>query len=149
MSEHFSLAELTRSSKAELLDINNFPVEAYIVDNLEKLANHLEVVREIVGVPIKINSGYRCPSLNKAIGGSAKSDHMLGLAADINASGFTPKQFAKVIVENKDKIGFRQCILEFDTWVHLSFPDDGVKPKLEVLTAVRGTTGTIYSQGIA
>lgn len=56
----------------------------------------LEEIRGAVGRPIKVNSGYRCPKHNKAVGGAKSSQHMLGTAADIRIEGLTPKKVAEV-----------------------------------------------------
>lgn len=65
-----------------------------ILKNIELLANRLQVVRDLLGKPIKITSGYRTPEHNRAIGGSTGSYHLTGQAADIQVPGMTPKQVA-------------------------------------------------------
>lgn len=89
ISPHFSLAELTRSDKASLLGIDNSldpsnPKHQPIIENLRYLCTHvLEPLRQHFNVPILINSGYRCPDLNRAVGGVPNSQHLIGQAADI------------------------------------------------------------------
>ena len=81
--KYFTLHELTRSATAELRGINNTPSQE-AVDNLHLLVEHiLDPLREAWGKPIKVNSGFRCPRLNKEVGGSPSSQHMKGEAADI------------------------------------------------------------------
>jgi len=117
LSEHFSLDELVHSDLAIRKGINNDP-SANIISNLGRLAQLLEQVRKVVAKPIGINSGYRCPELNKAVGGQPNSQHMVGCAADIKVSGLTPDDLVKAII-NSD-IQFDQLIREFDSWVHIS-----------------------------
>ena len=71
LSEHFSLAELTKTN----VKIKNVPNEAQ-VENLKRLCGWLEMLRERAGGPIIINSGYRSPEVNKAVGGVATSNHL-------------------------------------------------------------------------
>lgn len=83
LSAHFTLQELTRSATAERLKIPNM-FTADVVDNLQRLCTEvLEPLRAHLGHPITINSGYRCPALNKAVGGVPNSFHLTGRAADI------------------------------------------------------------------
>lgn len=83
LSAHFTLDELVASITADKLHINNTP-NAAIRNNLTKLCvDILEPLRNHVGHAIIINSGYRCPQLNRAVGGVANSYHCKGMAADI------------------------------------------------------------------
>ena len=82
LSEHFSLAELTKTN----VKIKNVPNEAQ-VENLKRLCGWLEMLRERAGGPIIINSGYRSPEVNKAVDGVATSNHLTGCAADIRVAG--------------------------------------------------------------
>lgn len=117
LSKNFSLEELTHSDLATRKGINNDPT-SNIINNLGRLAQLLEQVRKMVGRPITVSSGYRCPELNKAVGGQPNSQHMQGCAADIRALNMTPDQLVKAII-NTD-IQFDQLIREFDSWVHIS-----------------------------
>jgi len=91
LSPHFYLEELTASSKAKALKIDNTP-SPEILENLKALALALEMIRSVCGEPLKISSGYRCPALNKAVGGAVSSQHVKGYAADFSADGRTPRQ---------------------------------------------------------
>lgn len=83
--KHFNFIEFVRSVEADRLGIDNKIADARYVANIYTLAdNVLDPLRDILGVPIYINSGYRCKVLNEAVGGSDKSQHMQGLAADIS-----------------------------------------------------------------
>lgn len=119
LTQHFTLAELTESSTAIRLGIDN-SATTLVIDNLKVLAQGLEEVRDLLGAPIHINSGYRCAKLNLAIGGSSNSAHMSGFAADIVAPIFgDPKHVFEAI--RVSQIKFDQLILEFCRWVHISF----------------------------
>jgi zinc D-Ala-D-Ala carboxypeptidase len=140
LSEHFSLAELTASRDHPAID--NTPSEI-IIANLVQLAQALENVRTLLGQPIHINSGYRCDLLNAAVGGSRKSRHMHGLAADFICPAFgTPVAIAHMLVANLD--GFDQLIYEH-SWVHLGLAIPGEDARGQVLTLMSGGG---YEEGI-
>ena len=84
LSEHFSLGEFTKSGSHP--EVYNIPSHEAIA-NLTNLSKWLEVLRERVGTPIIINSGYRSPQLNRKIGGATNSNHLTGCAVDIRTSG--------------------------------------------------------------
>lgn len=141
LTEHFTLQELTFSSTAVRLAIDNTP-SAEIVAHLRTLAEGLERVRALLGHPMHIDSGYRCESLNAAVKGSKTSAHMTGYAADFVCPGYgDPLHVVHAVT--RSTIAFDQCIQE-GTWVHISFD-----PRLrkEVLTAHFGPGGTTYSAG--
>lgn len=130
LSENFLLEEFVNSDIAARKGINNDP-SPNIISNLGRLAQLLEQVRKMVGRPITITSGYRCPELNKAVGGQPNSQHMQGCAADIRALHMTPDQLVKAII-NTD-IQYDQLIREFDSWVHISISDLGKTPRGQTL----------------
>lgn len=118
LTEHFTLQEFLHSDTAIRQNINNTPAgNSPVYANLEKLARTLEQVRTLFGQPIHINSGYRCPALNRAVGGVKNSAHLLGLAADIRIAGISPHEVTRRIAESD--LAFDQCIDE-GTWTHLS-----------------------------
>ncbi len=88
LSTHFSLSEMIVSGTAKRLGIDNTPPPD-VRKNLVRLTAELEKVRTLTGKPLKVLSGYRSPKVNKAVGGSEKSYHMQGCAAD----GITHEQF--------------------------------------------------------
>ena len=147
MSDHFSVDELTFSSTAQRLGIDNTPSDAILL-NLQILRAGLEKVRSVLGnVPMKIDSGYRCEALNEAIGGAPASAHLQGLAADFLAPEFgVPVDVVAAIVHNKEAIRFHRVIQE-GTWTHIDFPPAGQAPAYLVLTAHFGPGGTTYSTG--
>jgi hypothetical protein len=150
LSPHFSLAEFTKSQTATRRSIDNTP-SLNAIDNLQLLVdNVLQPVRLNFGRPVTVSSGYRSPELNVAIGGSATSDHCLGMAADIEIVGLDNKVLAQWIRENTK---FTQLILEFYTdgvpdsgWVHVSYDKDDLK--CEVLQARKVNGRTQYSVGL-
>jgi putative chitinase len=118
MTENFSLEELTFSQTATRLGINNKP-SPIVMFNLKETATQLERVRAFLNAPINISSGYRSPTLNRAIGGSATSAHCLGFAVDFTARKFG--DVTKVVNAIKNSgIKYDQLIHE-GTWVHISF----------------------------
>jgi len=121
LSEHFTLAELSHTGHASHRDINRREAEVFL-PALKDLAAMLEVVRAKWG-PVRVNSGFRGPALNRAVGGSATSQHSKGEAADIVVASATVEQLHKWIV-TESGIKFGQCILEMPPgskgWVHLS-----------------------------
>ena len=109
LSKNFALKELTRSSTAERLRVDNSPNDYHLV-NLRHLAiNILQPVRDHFGV-ITINSGYRSPALNAKVGGSKTSQHSKGQSADFESYSTPNPDLAKWISKNLD---FDQLILEF------------------------------------
>jgi hypothetical protein len=149
LTEHFTLAELTRSETAARLGLDNAPPEA-IVANLRYLARVLETVRAGLGHrPIRVTSGYRSPEVNRACGGSATSAHPFGLAADFTVQGVSVRRLCSWIEQNLT--GFDQVIYEFGEggWCHLGLRDNGVPVRQQALTAVKRAGKTIYLPGIA
>lgn len=135
LSPHFTLAELTVSQSAARLGIDNNPPPA-VIKALERTALGLEGVRMLLGAPVLVSSGYRSPALNKAVGGSVKSQHMTGQAVDFICPGFgSPAQIVRAII--KSGMQYDQVIVEFDRWVHLSFSD---KPRKQALIIDRNGT---------
>lgn len=123
LSPHFTLEELTASQTAVRTGIkeqfNPLPI---VVTNLTLLCVEcLEKVRQAWGHPLHVSSGYRCPRLNKAIGGSTTSSHMNGEAADIDLGSRERNQalYLKIL---ESGIEFDQLINEYDfSWVHISY----------------------------
>lgn len=142
LAPHFTLAELVESQTATRKGIDNTPSPA-IIAGLARVAAMLEQVRTLVGGPITVSSGYRCPALNKAVGGASNSAHVLGLAADITAPGMSPQALAKLI--QRAGLAFDQLIYE-GTWVHIGL--SASSPRRQVLTATFVGGKASYSVGI-
>ena len=123
LTKNFSLWEFEASQEATRRGIDN-SVPDILWGNTLQLAHWLQNLRDELSktygrdVSITISSGYRCPKLNKAIGGSKRSHHMMAVAADIRAKGLTPQELFDFICNSG--MEFDQCIQEFDSWVHLS-----------------------------
>ena len=120
LSPHFSLEEAILSQTASRLGIDNTPPES-VISVMEKAATGMELVRrELNSNPIHINSWYRCPALNTAVGSKPTSDHLLGWAIDFTCpTQGTPEQLVRTLL--KSNIDFGQIIYEFESWVHISF----------------------------
>ena len=125
ISEHISYREAVKSNTAMRLDIDNTP-EPYEISNMHGVAaNIFEPLREWVGGPIKISSFFRCTDLNRAIGGSNRSQHCQGRAIDIDDT-YRFKTNAEMFKYIKNNLDFDQIIWEFGTeknpdWVHISY----------------------------
>ena len=133
LSTHFSYEELTASQWAARAGILNEPGPVEL-ENLKRLAATLELVRYALGCPVIITSGYRCPEVNRNVGGSSTSMHVQGLAADFIAPGYgTPYQVAKKLL-SVEAVKFDQCIHEFGRWVHLGLAVTGKEPRLQALS---------------
>jgi putative chitinase len=138
LTPHFTLEELTTTNKA----LDNTPSKE-MIEVLRTTAFHMERVRELLGnVSIKVSSGYRSPEVNKAVGGSKTSAHLLGYAVDFTAYGHTPLTIANTLA--KSDLKFDQLIYE-GTWVHISFDP---KMRREVLTARFKNGKATYLKGI-
>ena len=143
LSEHFTLEELTFSATAQRKQIDNKP-PADVLENMKRLAAGLEEVRAALGnKPMRINSGYRGPKLNRAVGGARLSAHMAGYAADFVCPDFgSPLKIVKALAATG--IQFDKLIQE-GTWVHISFAPEA---RRQLLTAHFGPNGTSYTEGV-
>ena len=132
LSKHFTLEELTFSETAIRHGLDNTPNEA-TVENLKRLcALILEPVRDIVHKPVHVTSGYRSSVVNSLVGSKVTSQHTHGCAADIKVSGVTPDVLIKAIIGAG--LPYEQVIREFDSWVHVSVPNDPqVLPRRQAL----------------
>ena len=150
LSANFSLHELTKSETALRMGFDNTPGEAE-TENLRLLCEKvLQPVRDHYGKGVKVNSGFRSPESNSAVGGSKTSDHCLGRAADIEIPGVANADLAQWIMDNLD---YTQLILEFYTpgipdsgWVHVSYDPDNLKK--QELTATKVAGKTTYLPGL-
>ena len=122
MGKYFTINELTKSSTAQRLHIDNNPTQE-VKDNLNALIdNVLDPLRELYGKPIIVNSGYRSFKLNKAVGGAKNSQHLVGQASDIRTVQNTKESNKELfdLIKNS-KLPFDQLINEYDyNWVHVS-----------------------------
>ena len=150
LSHNFTLQELIKSHEAVRKGLDNAPSQE-VISNLQELSNMvLQPVRNHFGKSVTVNSGYRSPEVNAAVGGSKTSDHCKGQAADIEIAGIPNAELAEWI---RDNLAFTQVILEFYTqgipdsgWVHVSY--DPANLKKQSLTAVKQDGKTVYLQGL-
>jgi hypothetical protein len=132
LTPHFTLEELCFSQEAVRTGLDNTPPPD-VVANLLRLAKMLEKVRALLKKPIHISSGYRSPALNARIGGSPKSAHMDGRAADFICPEFgTPYVVAKKIAAAR--LGYDQMIHEYGRWVHIAVPRVNERADRELLS---------------
>ena len=134
MSKYFTLEELTHSGTAVRLGIPNDPTDEQIQD-LNRLMDYLDEVREEFGQPIIVTSGFRSPRLNRAVGGSMTSQHVKGQAADIRPAQIT--DIGRLFRLIRSHGGFDQLIDEHPAgrtpWIHVSIAPTTREPRGEVL----------------
>ncbi len=141
LSEHFSLRELTKTS----VNIENVPNEAQ-VENLKRVCRWLERLRrrwnDLYGEgddPIVINSGYRSPAVNKAVGGAPTSNHLTGCAVDIRVAGLEQLlRYAVILLDISDESGedFDELLLERKgavMWLHFAVRPSGNRRKVRMI----------------
>jgi hypothetical protein len=144
LSTNFSLHELSKSETALRMGFDNTPDEE-ATENLRLLCEKvLQPVRDHYGKGVKVNSAYRSPESNAAVGGSKTSDHCKGMAADIEIPGVANADLAQFIMDN---LSYTQLILEFYTpgipdsgWVHVSYDPNNLKKQELTATKVAGKT---------
>ena len=142
LSKNFSLSEITRSSTAIRKGINNNPNEEHLY-NIKILINEIvQPMRDDIG-PIRISSGYRSPQLNRAIGGSNKSQHCKGQALDLQY--WEKGKMNNEIIYDwilSNEVEFDQIINEFNfSWIHISYNEG--KNRQQVLEAFRDEDGDV------
>jgi uncharacterized protein YcbK (DUF882 family) len=99
-----------------------------VLHNIQKVANQLQVIRDKVGVPIKVNSAYRCLEYNRSIGSKDTSQHVLGKAVDIVIKGYTPNEVADLIEELISDGDILQGGLgKYNTFTHYDIGHNGKK----------------------
>ena len=149
LSKNFTLKELTKSSTAVRHGINNNPDKEQMI-NLVVLTNCvLQPIRNAHG-RVDVNSGLRVLELNRAIGSGDSSQHVQGMAADIECPSISNMELAEWI---RDNLEFDQLILEFYTpqdptsgWVHVSYNKE--ENRKRVLRAVKNNGKTVYQEGL-
>ncbi len=126
LSPHFTLQELTATKRK----LQNKP-DANAVERLRLLCQHvLEPLRELYGEAIQVNSGYRSPAVNAAVGGAPTSQHLRGEAADITTGKLEGnRRLLGIALEHARELGFDQLIAEksntygYPRWLHISYSD--------------------------
>jgi len=126
LSKNFVLSEVTRSNTAKRLGLDNGPNKDHLRNIQRLISNLIQPMRDALG-PIRISSGYRNPNVNRAIGGSTKSQHCKGEALDLqfwNNGKISNKEIYDWVLNSE--IEFDQMINEFDfAWIHISFIKEG------------------------
>lgn len=131
MKSYFTIEELCKSDTAERKHIDNTPSEE-IKKRLQILIEFLNPLREAWGSGIRVNSGYRCPELNKAVGGVDTSAHMEGWAVDIYPVNNKFEEFKQFIIDYLKDKNFDQVIIERNgcfQWIHLGLWSKGRQRK--------------------
>jgi len=145
ITKNLTLQELINSNTAKAKGIDNSPTNEHLRNLIEIANNIFQPLRDGIGKPITISSGYRSEKLNKAVGGSKTSQHNKGQALDLVATtGFTNKDIFDYIKKNLE---FDQMIWEFGTdknpdWVHVSYNKG--KNRKQVLKAIKKDGKTLY-----
>lgn len=124
--KYFFFEEFFRSDVADSVGIVNYPApeqEPFIRENIALLVDHvLDPIRDYVGLPILINSGYRCPSLNELVGGKESSQHLTGRAADITIIGMTVRDHKDLAYWCANHLDFDQLIVyPKRKFIHISY----------------------------
>jgi len=146
LSQHFTLEELTFSQVAARRGLDNAP-HADDVENLTRLCETLlEPARIIVAAPLHVDSGFRSPAVNGAVGGAPGSAHLVGRAADLVPIGMPVLDAFNVLRSNG--LPFDQLIFECQAWIHIAIAPSGQEPRRQVLLA-SGYAGhwTYYPEG--
>lgn len=146
ITDHFSLEELVASEVSARRGIDNSLPDA-LLPNIKILCTGLERVREILGnQPLHVNSAFRSPDLNKAVGGARNSWHLKALAADIICPAYgNPLEICRKLAASD--LGYEQLIHEYRSWCHVAFPEAGMTPRFQKLTIVSASQG--YTQGLS
>ena len=138
MAKFFTVRELTASSTARKYGIDNTPQDAEIIEHIEELIELMDDVRTAWGGPLIVTSGYRCPELNKKVGGAKTSAHLTGYAVDCVPANNRKKEFfefCKEYLKNKD---FDELIFEKNSkgaiWCHIALKSIDGKQRKKIKT---------------
>jgi len=158
LSEHFTLDEFTFSELATRHNIKNEPTATEVSNMAALCQNCLEEIRyglnAVKGkeIPISIISGFRNKETNRLANGAKRSQHLKGQAADIRAKGIPPQELYSIIRKliSQNKFIVDQLILEFNSWVHISYDLEKEFQRKDFLIASKDKNGsTIYTKDIA
>ena len=118
---YFTVKELCESDTAKKYGIDNTP-NSIVISHLQQLINFLNPLREAWGSAIRVSSGYRCEKLNRFVGGSKTSSHLIGYGVDLIPVNGKMDAFKKFIIDYMKNKMFDQCIIEKSgktEWVHI------------------------------
>lgn len=133
LTDNFTLNELVYSVTAEANKIDNRP-NVKVISNLQKLCeNVLQPLRDYLGCPVIVTSGFRCAELNKKIGGKPNSHHLMGYAADF----VVPQRNLKDVFKwMKSNLPYDQLLFEYnssgDRWIHVSYVKDSLNRRMAI-----------------
>lgn len=144
LSPNFTLEEMVLSQTALRKGFDNTP-GAEQVENLERLCETLlEPVRWMLSAPLRVNSGFRSPALNEAVGGAHNSAHMDGRAADVVPIGVNLRvAFDRI---RATQLPYDQVIIECNAWIHLAIARKGETARRQALVAVGGPGNWHYQE---
>lgn len=148
LTENFYLHEFERSQTAERRGIDNRAPKDVIERIRIGCESVMQPIRDELG-RVDLSSGYRCKALNKKIGGSTRSQHCIGEAADFGVEGMTDYEVCEWIMNSY--LPFDQLIYEFGRWVHVSWVGDGRRePRRQVLSCYwdKDKGRTVYLAGL-
>lgn len=139
--KYFSISEMTRSDTARRLGIDNTPSDSIKKNLTLFIEKVLDPIREDWGSPIIVSSGYRCPELNKAVGGVKTSGHLYGFCADLQVKGDLRK-FSNFVIEwmKEHQMKFDQIIWEKCgnvTWLHFCWIGKDGKQRMKCFDIVK------------
>lgn len=142
---HFALSEFTISDTAIRLGIDNMPPARVEATLRNLLIPSMQRIRDLLGQPVIVKSGYRSPLLNKAVNGAVSSQHLTGNACDFVCPAFgPPSKVARFLVGYMPALEVDQLIAE-GVWVHISF---ATPARRQALTAHFTDSGVTYTPGI-
>lgn len=129
--KHFNFNEFFNSDAADATGINNQPDPAqvqFVRGNIMLLVDHvLDPIREHVGLPVIITSGFRCPALNELVGGEGFSQHLTGQAADFTVLGMTVREYKELAFWCANNLDFDQLIVyPGHKFIHVSYESPGL-----------------------
>jgi zinc D-Ala-D-Ala carboxypeptidase len=144
LTKNFYLDEMLASQSAVRLNFDEqFTPEQAVIDNLRALCfNVLQPLRDGLQRAILTSSGYRCPRVNQAIGGARNSQHLFGMAADINVGHLSTEQLYQRI--KNSGLVYDQLIQEFGRWVHVSYNPNIAANRRQSFRAVKENGATRY-----
>lgn len=148
LTKDFTLEEFCQSPTATRMGIDMVPSTAVELALAGLAQNVLQPLRDKIGRPLRVTSGYRPQRLNAAIGGAANSQHVLGEAADIQCDGLTPLQLCRAVIDAG--LPFDQLIYEFGPtgWMHVSHsPASGQRGQV-LSSSHQPGMGTVYHAGL-
>lgn len=156
VTKNFKLSELTHSNTAVSRGMSNQPTAEHKKNLIAAATNLFQPVRDLLGKPMVINSGYRSDAVNKAVGGSKTSAHSYGYAIDFVSPKYgNTRQIAAYLAKELKARGikFDQLILEFpdspSSWIHLGYKDRSGRQRGQVLTAKKVNGRTVYTNGLS